>query len=71
MKKKVVAAVVTLAMMTVAATGCSKQSEEKTMDGKESYTIGIEQFAELDLLITAGKDSLRDLKVKELQRVRI
>ncbi len=46
MKKKVVAAVVTLAMMTVAATGCSKQSEEKTMDGKESYTIGIEQFAE-------------------------
>ena len=35
MKKKVVAAVVTLAMMTVAATGCSKQSEEKTMDGKE------------------------------------
>ena len=34
MKKKVVAAVVTLAMMTVAATGCSKQSEEKTADGK-------------------------------------
>ena len=58
MKKKVVAAVVTLAMMTVAATGCSKQSEEKTMDGKESYTIGIEQFAEHGSL-----DNCRDSEI--------
>ena len=62
MKKKVVAAVVTLAMMTVAATGCSKQSEEKTADGKESYTIGIEQFAEHGSLDNCREGFLKGLE---------
>ena len=71
MKKKVVAAVVTLAMMTVAVTGCSKQSEVKTADVRKAILLESSSLRSMALLITAGKDSLRDLKVRELQRVRI
>lgn len=62
MKKKVTAALITLAMMTVMATGCSKASEEKNADGKESYVIGIEQFAEHSSLDNCRKGFLQGLE---------
>lgn len=62
MKKKVTAALVTLAMMTVMVTGCSKASEEKNADGKESYVIGIEQFAEHSSLDNCRKGFLQGLE---------
>lgn len=62
MKKKVTAALVTLAMMTVVTSGCSKESEEKNADGKESYVIGIEQFAEHSSLDNCRKGFLQGLE---------
>lgn len=62
MKKKVTAALITLAMMTVMTTGCSKASEEKNEDGKESYVIGIEQFAEHSSLDNCRKGFLQGLE---------
>lgn len=62
MKKKAVAAVVTLAMMAVAVTGCSKASDEKSEGGKKSYTIGIEQFAEHGSLDNCREGFLKGLE---------
>ena len=45
MKKKMVT-VLTAAMVTAMAAGCGKSSDSESSDKKESYTIGIEQFAE-------------------------
>ena len=49
MKKKLVAGLLTGAMMAALLTGCASGSD-KSSDAKESYTIGIEQFAEHDSL---------------------
>ena len=45
MKKKMVTVLLTAAMATAMAAGCGKSSDSGS-DKKESYTIGIEQFAE-------------------------
>ena len=46
MKKKMVTVLLTAAMVTAMAAGCGKLSDSESSDKKESYTIGIEQFAE-------------------------
>ena len=46
MKKKLVAGLLTGAMMAALLTGCAGSGNGKSSDAKESYTIGIEQFAE-------------------------
>ena len=46
MKKKMVTVLLTAAMVTAMAAGCGKSSDSESNDKKESYTIGIEQFAE-------------------------
>ena len=46
MKKKLVAGLLTGAMMAALLTGCAGSGSDKSSDAKESYTIGIEQFAE-------------------------
>ena len=46
MKKKMVTVLLTAAMVTTMAAGCGKSSDSESSDKKESYTIGIEQFAE-------------------------
>ena len=46
MKKKMVTVLLTAAMVTAMAAGCGKSSDSESSDKKESYTIGIEQFAE-------------------------
>ena len=46
MKKKMVTVLLTAAMVTAMAAGCGKSSGSESSDKKESYTIGIEQFAE-------------------------
>ena len=56
MKKKMVTVLLTAAMVTAMAAGCGSSSDSGS-DKKESYTIGIEQFAEHVLLITAGEVS--------------
>ena len=45
MKKKMVTVLLTAAMVTAMAAGCGSSSDSGS-DKKESYTIGIEQFAE-------------------------
>lgn len=62
MKKKVTTALITLAMTAVMVSGCSKSSEETTKDGKESYTIGIEQFAEHGSLDNCREGFLKGLE---------
>ena len=56
MKKKMVTVLLTAAMVTAMAAGCGSSSDSGS-DKKESYTIGIEQFANMVLLITAEKVS--------------
>ena len=46
MKKKMVTVLLTAVMVTAMAAGCGKSSDSESSDKKESYTIGIEQFAE-------------------------
>lgn len=46
MKKKMVTVLLTAAMVTAMAAGCGKSSDSESSDKKESYIIGIEQFAE-------------------------
>ena len=46
MKKKMVTVLLTAAMVTAMAAGCGKSSDSGSSDKKESYSIGIEQFAE-------------------------
>lgn len=45
MKKRILAGLLTMAMVTAIMAGCGKSSEEKNTE-KESYTLGISQFAE-------------------------
>lgn len=46
MKKRVVAGLLTVAMSMAMITGCGSSSSSGTAEDKETYTIGIEQFAE-------------------------
>lgn len=46
MKKRVVAGLLTVAMSMAMITGCGSSSASGTAEDKETYTIGIEQFAE-------------------------
>ena len=46
MKKRLVAGLLTTAMVTVMAAGCGSGSGDSGDGKQESYTIGIEQFAE-------------------------
>ena len=54
MKRRVTAGLLTAAMMTMMLTGCAGSSGDKKESGKESYTIGIEQFAEHGSLDNCG-----------------
>lgn len=45
MKKRILAGLLTMTMVTAIMAGCGKSSEEKNAE-KESYTLGISQFAE-------------------------
>lgn len=45
MKKRILAGLLTMTMVTAIMAGCGKSSEEKNTE-KESYTLGISQFAE-------------------------
>lgn len=45
MKKRILAGLLTMAMVTAIMAGCGKSSEENNTE-KESYTLGISQFAE-------------------------
>ena len=67
MKTKTTAKMIGAAFLTMALTAgtVTVYAEE------EQYTIGIEQFAEHDLWITAGRDSWKDLKKRGSKRVRI
>lgn len=61
MKKKIVTVLVTAAMVTAMAAGCGKSSGSGS-DKKESYTIGIEQFAEHGSLDNCRKGFLKGLE---------
>ena len=50
MKKKMVTVLLTAAMVTAMAAGCGSSSDSGS-DKKESYTIGIEQFAWIDFYV--------------------
>lgn len=66
MKKKTIAIMMTAAMVMAMAAGCgSKESSSSDGNNKEaSYKIGIQQFADTDHWITAGKVSWKDWKRK-------
>ena len=61
MKKKMVTVLLTAAMVTAMAAGCGKSSDSGS-DKKESYTIGIEQFAEHGSLDNCREGFLEGLK---------
>ena len=61
MKKKMVTVLLTAAMVTAMAAGCSKSSDSGS-DKKESYTIGIEQFAEHGSLDNCREGFLKGLE---------
>lgn len=65
MKNKVLAGLLTAVMVTMAMTGCAKDASTKndrSADGKESYTIGISQFAEHGSLDNCREGFLMGLK---------
>ena len=62
MKKKLVAGLLTGAMMAALLTGCAGSGSDKSSDAKESYTIGIEQFAEHDSLDNCREGFLQGLE---------
>jgi len=62
MKKKMVTVLLTAAMVTAMAAGCGKSSDSESSDKKESYTIGIEQFAEHGSLDNCREGFLAGLK---------
>ena len=75
MKKKMVTVLLTAAMVTAMAAGCGSSSDSGS-DKKESYTIGIEQFAEhgsldncregfIEGLKEAGFEEGKNLEIKE------
>ena len=61
MKKKMVTVLLTAAMVTAMAAGCGKSSDSGS-DKKESYTIGIEQFAEHGSLDNCREGFLKGLE---------
>ena len=61
MKKKIVTVLLTAAMVTAMAAGCGKSSDSGS-DKKESYTIGIEQFAEHGSLDNCREGFLKGLE---------
>ena len=61
MKKKMVTVLLTAAMVTAMAAGCGKSSDSGN-DKKESYTIGIEQFAEHGSLDNCREGFLKGLE---------
>ena len=61
MKKKIVTVLLTAAMVTAMAAGCGKSSGSGS-DKKESYTIGIEQFAEHGSLDNCREGFLKGLE---------
>ena len=62
MKKKLVAGLLTGAMMAALLTGCAGSGSDKSSDAKESYTIGIEQFAEHSSLDNCREGFLQGLE---------
>ena len=62
MKKKLVAGLLTGAMMAALLTGCAGSGNDKSSDAKESYTIGIEQFAEHGSLDNCREGFLQGLE---------
>ena len=70
MKKKLVAGLLTGAMMAALLTGCVGSGSDKSSDAKESYTIGIEQFAEHGSLDNCREGFLQGLEeegIKDLE----
>ena len=63
MKKKLVAGLLVTAMATVMAAGCGSDSGSSG-DGQESYTIGIEQFAEHGSLDNCREGFLKGLEAE-------
>ena len=61
MKKKMVTVLLTAAMVTAMTAGCGKSSDSGS-DKKESYTIGIEQFAEHGALDNCREGFLKGLE---------
>lgn len=61
MKKKMVTVLLTAAMITAMAAGCGKSSDSGS-DKNESYTIGIEQFAEHGSLDNCREGFLKGLE---------
>ena len=73
MKKKMVTVLLTAAMVTAMAAGCGSSSDSGS-DKKESYTIGIEQFAEHGSLDNCRKGFLKGLEsegIKEGENLKI
>ena len=62
MKKKLVAGLLTGAMIAALLTGCAGSGSDKSSDAKESYTIGIEQFAEHGSLDNCREGFLQGLE---------
>ena len=68
MKRKMMAVVLTMAMTTAMAAGCSGSSDTSG-SGEDSYTIGISRS--MDPWITAGRASLRAWKTRASLREKI
>ncbi len=66
MKKKMVTVLLTAAMVTAMASGCGSSSDSGS-DKKESYTIGIEQFAEHDSLDNCREGFLKGLEAEGIK----
>ena len=66
MKKKMVTVLLTAAMITAMVAGCGKSSDSGS-DKKESYTIGIEQFAEHGSLDNCREGFLKGLEAEGIK----
>ncbi len=66
MKRKVVAGLLTVAMVAVMTAGCGKSSGPEGSSKKE-YTIGIEQFAEHGSLDNCREGFLKGLKAEGIK----
>ena len=67
MKRKMMAAVLTMAMAATMMAGCGSKSDSKTADGEKSYTIGISQFAEHGSLDNCREGFLEGLKEEGIE----
>ena len=66
MKRKVVAGLLTVAMVAVMTAGCGKSSGSEGSSKKE-YTIGIEQFAEHGSLDNCREGFLKGLEAEGIK----